>query len=1008
MDEQQLRIKEDLTGLFRGELQFDSLTRSMYASDASLYHILPLGVVFPRHHEDVETLVRYSTEENIPLIARGAGTSVTGAPLGRGLIVDFSRHMNNIISISEEEVVVQPGVVRDRLNSILKPYGRYFPPDPENSAVTTIGSMLAIDAAGSRAVRIGSTRDHVRAIRTVISGGQSIVAANEPLSETLQSGTWKQNSLTDEYSDLESNIATSRERDSNPKRKLVSRLYQILQENQDLINDRQPPLIRNCCGYYLRRILTSTHLDLVRLLVGSEGTLGLFTEAVLHTSPLHDFRGVVLLLFGRIEEAVSAVDVIQSHLPSACDLLDRRLLSLAREVNPQFAELIHPSAEAALIVEQNGYSSHQVQDRIRSLIQVVKETRVPVIVGREAYSEEEVAFLWSIPRQVVPPFAKVTGTARALHFVEDIVVPTKALHEFLIRAQKVFQKHHVTASLYAHAASGQLHLRPYLEWPSGVAAGQNIEAIARDLYQIVFLMGGSISGEHGDGLLRTAFIRSQYGSLYKVFQQIKDVFDPHNLMNPGKIISDESHITIQNFRPPVKAKSLPGQLQLAWELPQLAEETSICNKCGGCKTLSEELRMCPFYRLQPSEETSPRSKATVLQNVITGTLDENSLVSPEMKQLASYCFNCKQCELECPSNVSIPRMMIEAKAAHVAVHGLARSEWLLSRAHSFGEMGSRFWLASNWILRNGMSRWILERLFGIAKDRKLPQFARRSYLRSAKPAHLEKPTRYPYHKTVVYFIDHYANYHDPQLASAFIQILEYHGYRVYVPPLQTGSGMAMVSAGDIQGAKEAAEQNVRELADLAAEGVPILCTEPAAALCLKEEYPSMLNNPDVHRIAQHVLEAGEFLEQLHNKGELKTDFQPLKSIDPPGSLKVGYHTPCHLKALHAGTPFYNLLQLIPDLELFPIEKGCSGMAGTFGLSREYFKTSIQIGWGLIARMNAGDLHIGTTECSSCKIQMEQGTTIATLHPIKLLALAYGLMPELANKLKPSGHKRVVT
>ncbi|MGH7127923.1 MAG: heterodisulfide reductase-related iron-sulfur binding cluster, partial [Planctomycetaceae bacterium] len=343
----------------------------------------------------------------------------------------------------------------------------------------------------------------------------------------------------------------------------------------------------------------------------------------------------------------------------------------------------------------------------------------------------------------------------------------------------------------------------------------------------------------------------------------------------------------------------------------------------------------------------------------------------------------------------------EAKAAHIAASGLGRRDWVLSRIHAFGPLGSTASLASNWMVAHPAARWFLEKTLGIARRRKLPTFARRSFLRSAGRALLRTPHSNGAARPVVYFVSDYANYHDPQLAHAFVRVLEHNGVRVHVPPEQTGSGMSMISAGDLDAAREIALTNLRALAELARDGCEIVCTEPTAALCLKHEYPLLLDHPDAAPVAARTIEAGAYLERLHQQGRLKTDFQPL-------SLDAGYHLPCHLKALGGSSALLRLLALIPELRVHRIEQGCSGMAGAFGLLQENFRTSIRIGWGLISRMRDEDLTIGLTECSSCKIQMEQGTPKPTLHPIKLLALSYGLMPEIRQKLVPSKNRLVVT
>jgi FAD/FMN-containing dehydrogenase/Fe-S oxidoreductase len=1015
MHEQRQRIVEDLSGVFAGELAVDPLSVAMFASDASWYQIEPLGVAFPKDREDVIALAKYAAAKKIPLIPRGAGSSVTGGALGRGLIVDCSRHLTKIEQIGPDTVRVQAGVVLDELNRVLRERGQYFPPDPSNPSITTIGSMLATDAAGSRSMRVGSTRDHVRSIEIVLAGGQCLELGNEPLEsdpppkdfskpvvEALLSDPL--GTVTDGVTALAttllggSNDAALKTAEAEVRRGVVSRLARLLSENERLIREKQPPIPRNCSGYYLRGVLSRSHLHAARLLVGSEGTLGLFTSATLHTAPLPTGRGVALLFFASIDSAIDAVHVLSEQLPSACDLLDRRLLTLAREADAFFTHIIPQTAEAALIVEQTGFSEAQARDRIRFAVETAK--RFDGHLAADAYDYDSVELLWSLPRKVVPHLNRVKGATRPQPFVEALAVPPEKLREYLGRMQKVLQKHEVIASLYSHAVAGQIHLRPFLPNPTPADAPR-LEAIARDLYQAVFDVGGTISGEHGDGLSRTSFLRSQYGPLYRVFQQVKDVFDPLHLMNPGKKVSDDPHLTIKNLRSATPPAQQVVELQLKWKPDELLTQAAMCNGCGMCRSQSADLRMCPFFRADPTEEASPRSKANIVRNFASGRVSPQDFSSSAMKWIAELCFNCKQCELECPANVNVSQMMIEAKAANVTEHGLDRAHWLLSRAHSFGAIGCALSWFVNWGLNNGTVRWMLERFVGIHRQRKLPLFARKPLL-DAVPRELTAfPEELGKYKPVVYFVDHFANYHDPELGRAFLAILEYNGVRVHVPEDQTVSGMAMISAGDLDAARKVAEQNVRELSELAREGVPIICTEPAAALCLKYEYPRLLDHPDVQVVADQVVEATEFLAGLLAKEQLRTDFGPLK-------LTASYHTPCHLKALHRGSPALKLLDRIPELEVFSIEKGCSGMAGAFGLTRENFEASLRIGHDLIEHMRTTDVNIGLTECSSCKMQMEQDTSTPTLHPIKLLALSYGLMPEIQQRLQRATKKLVVT
>ena len=981
MGVRQSRLIEDLAGIFQGEIHCDPLSQAMYSSDGSLHQITPFGVACPRDREDVLTLVKYAAEERIPLVPRGGGTSVGGESLGAGIIVDFSRHMTKVEAIGTQTVRVQPGVVHSRLNHLLRESGRYFPPDPSNSTTTTIGSMLALDSTGSHSIRIGSTRDHVVSLEVVMADGHFFEAANESL-ESL--------AIAAADSPIEDTVAL--------KRTLASRIGILLASNAKLIEEKQPARqFRNRAGYMLRGVLTASHLSFPKLLIGSEGTLGLFTGATLRTSALPAHRCALLILFESVESAVQAVQTISLLKPSACDLLDRRLLTLARDLDPRFASLIPAAAEAALIVEQTGFSQTEITLQVHDLMLRMKDLPDAGRSLFEATTFDEIEFLWSLPYRVVPLLNRARGETSPLPIVEDIAVPPDALPEFVARARRVLQKHEITASLYAHAAAGQLHMRPFLPMPLDPG---KMEDLARDLYHAAIAVGGSISGEHGLGLSRTAFLRSQYGELYRVFQEIKAIFDPQQMLNPGKVLTDDPHLTINHLRPQQPDPQLI-ELQLNWSDTEFASTAMACHGCGACRTQEPDARMCPFFHTEAAEQRSPRAKANAVRAIVDGRLASHELASGDMHRLSKLCFNCKQCQYECPTTVNVPHLMLEAKAQYVAANGPRMSEWFLARVHAWGNLLCRMSWLVNPLLNTESFRWTLERFFGVSRRRKLPTFARRTFLKAAPrewtipPASLRDP------HPVIFFVDHFANCHDPELAFAFGRIIEHHGLKFHVPPSQVRSGMALISTGDLDAAKLLAEKNIRVLAEFAREGCQIVCTEPAAAICLKQEYPRIINHPDVQTVADHVIEAGDFLSRLHADNQLRTDFSPLPS-------RGLYHTPCHLRSLGKNTPLLKLCGLIPQFQASNVDLGCSGLAGTFGLSREHFEESLVIGSKLIEEMRSDKIDFGLTECSSCKIQMEQQSTTPTLHPLKVLALAYGLMPEIRRRLKPNYRKRLTS
>ncbi len=993
MNQERERIQDDLRGLVKGDVRCDDIFLQLYASDASIYEIRPLAVVRPRTLADVVACVQYAGENHHPIHARGAGTGLAGESLGAGLVLDFSRYMRRVLETEPDRVRIQPGIVHAQLNEFLRPMGRHFGPDPAMSSVTTMGSVIAIDAGGSHWLKYGSARQHVIRLQLVLSDGQVLEVERESLVE--------------------------RPVDAQKRRgQLVGPLVDLLRREEPLIRHHQPRSVVNRCGYHLVDVLDGEHLDLAKLVVGSEGTLALITEATVATQPLPKYRGVALLLFDRLENAAKAVMEILPLDPSACDLMDRRHLSLARESTVQYDILIPAETEAALLIEHEGDTLAVVRDKLAQVIDRVRRKRRLAIHAVQAQDREEMELYWRLARKVVPTLYRMKGTTRPLPFIEDLAVPPMALADFLVRMQNVLKQHQVTASLFGHAGHGQLHLRPFLDL-TNPADVSRMARLASDLYREVIDAGGTISGEHADGLSRTPFIRQQYGALTDVFRDVKRIFDPENIFNPGKIVNDDPDLMVRNLRhlvPPAptngqaastnSAEAAPAPTtaaptwQLKWTDDELARTARDCNGCGACRSQSADVRMCPIFRFAPAEESSPRAKANLMRSILTGELPLTTLTRDEFKSVTDLCVNCHMCRLECPATVDIPKLMMEGKGAYVLTNGLNSSDWLMSRVDRLSWLGGLLAPLSNWALSNRPARWLMEKTMGIARGRKLPRFASRSFLRIASRRRLTRPTRRDVSK-VLYFVDTYANYHDPQLAEAFAAVLEHNAIAMYVHPGQQSSGMPMISLGALGPARENAAHNVALLAEAVRQGYHVVATEPSAALALVHEYPALLDDDDARLVAANTSEACTYLWRLHQSGKLQLDLRPVNAV-------LGYHMPCHLKALEVGSPGEHLLRLIPGLIVNRTENGCSGMAGTFGLKRENYRASLRAGRALITSLRSPRLQAGTTECSACKIQMEQGAGKPTIHPVKLLALAYELMPEIADLLSAPVEELVVT
>jgi len=966
MELERRRIEEDLRGIVAGEVLCDDASRALYASDGSLYEVWPLAVVRPRTVEDVAATVRWAAEQRIPVHVRGAGSSVSGMSLGSGVVIDCGRFLRRIVTTGDATVRVQAGVVAAQLEEHLARFQRTFGPDPANRGVTTIGGMIGRNSSGSRLLRHGAVRDRLTAAQVVLADGAIV--------ELLPTAP-RFSSPDDAAPDRLANLAAGVEA--------------ILNASRGAIAAAQPPTRVSHGGYRLDGLEDDGLIDLPRLVCGAEGTLCIVVEATLETVPAEAAAAVGLLLFDSLDKAAEAALRLQPLAPSACDLFDKRHLTLARSANVAFDLLIPPAADAGLLVEFTGDDRRECNARLDEALRFAQGSRRLSIDARRAEDAFDAEFFWELSRNVVSTLHGVRGTVRPVPFVEDIVIPPAALPDFLRRLQDVQREQAATAMLFGHAGHGQLHVRTFAN-PRDPAERERLVRFAAAIYAEVVAVGGTIGGEQGLGLSRTDFFQRFFPDFSGVCTEVKRLFDPFGILNPGKITAPLAAAGVEpaavehRFRPPLdvaKAAALPV---LRWSGEQMAAEVDACNGCGACRGADSRTRMCPRYRENPAEEASPRAKANLMAALLSGQLDPHALESDAVRAITDTCFNCHQCRVDCSAGVDVPALVMELKGAQVAAGGLRWTPWLLSRADTLSAIGGAMRPLANAAVANPQARWVIEKLFGVARGRKLPPFAGNQFMRWAARRGVTRPSRRSGPR-VLYVLDTFARRHDPILAQAFVSVLERNGIGVFVDPRQVAVGMPMVSEGDLDGARKLARINMRVFAEAVRLGYRIVCTEPAAVTCIRHDYPLLVEDDDMQRVIDSTCDAMTFLWELHRDGKLRLDLHPVPA-------RLLYHAPCHSR-LHGGTsPAEHLLRLVPGLSLQAVDRGCSGMAGTFGLSRHHYRASLRAGLGLVTAIRSGGIEAGATECSACRLQMEQGTSKPTVHPVKLLAKAYGLLP----------------
>ncbi|MDM4016718.1 anaerobic glycerol-3-phosphate dehydrogenase subunit C [Roseiconus lacunae] len=981
------RIQDDLRGIVRGDVLCDPVSRTLYSTDASIYELQPIGVVRPRSAADVVAIVRYASEHDLPIHPRGAGSGVSGESIGPGLVLDFSRYMRRMqMDRSDGRVVVEAGMTLAELNRSIRSSGRWFGPDPATRSITTMGSVLATNASGSHYLRSGSARDNICSLRVVTMEGELLNLSNHHPSQMGIPG------------------------------RLARGLVSIRDQHRDCIEveNRGSPARS---GYRFDGVIDADdNVDLAKFLCGTQGTLAVVVEATVKTEPIPKHRGIAALFFHRLESAARSAVIALNHGPVACDMIGRRLLGIARETERQFESMLPREAEAMLLLELQGESLTELSDRIEILKQEL--TRGPDGAFSATSSTDQATRdqYWKLCRRVTPRLGRLRGREMPIPFTEDIAVDPQRLPEALIAIQKTLRDHECTSTVFAHAGHGQLHIRPFLDL-SKASDRDKIRQVATDVAEVVWKMNGQISVEHAAGLSRSALLPRQFGDYWLAMGQVKRLFDPHHRLNPGKLFGAVLQQPDENLRPigdsievvsPARTLIEPSdrivqqsRLQSAaipqlpvmqhWPAGKMIDQVSqSCNGCGRCRTTAADERQCPVYRTMRDEESTPRAKANLLRGVLSGKIEVEALAGDRAKAVADLCFNCHQCRVECPSTVDIPKIVGELKAHYVSTNGLPLSERLFTRLDSIASIGAKLPRLSNFLLQNRIARWLAEQMFGLVSTRELPAIADTSFIRYAARRRWTKKINSEGTK-VLYFVDHYANYHDPDIGRALAEVLQQNGIGLYVPTSQSGSGMARITAGDLKGARRIGRRNLRLLAEAIRNGYTVVATEPSAVLCLKHEYPNLFDDEDAYLVAENSYEACDFLVHLNHAGKLDLD---LHMID----AHFAYHRPCHLRVLDPEIAAVELLKMIPGLQVEHVEGGCSGMAGTWGLQRRNYRNSLRIGWPMISAMRSSGIPIASTECSACKMQIEHAAGLQTIHPIKLLAYAYGRFPKVGEQL----------
>jgi FAD/FMN-containing dehydrogenase/Fe-S oxidoreductase len=955
-----------------GDVAFDAFTRGRYATDASHYQIMPLGVVAPRSVKEVEHALAIAREEGASVLARGAGTSQAGQAVNSSLVVDCSKYLDHLIALDVpgRRCVVEPGIVLDELNRRLKPHGLWFPVDISTASRATIGGMVGNNACGARSLRYGNTRENVLSVDAVLADGR-----------TAHFG-----SVAPDLSDLAP---------ASPLLPLARDLLQLAAREADEIEARFPKVQRRVGGYNLDSLVPGRNeLNLAHILVGSEGTLAFSTRIELKLSPLLGRRVVGACHFGSFFAAMEATQHIVKLAPIAVELIDRTMLGLAREIamfRPTIDAVVRGDPEAVLFVE---FAEDDQYHNLRRLMEL-KE-----VIGALGFGWKKSGANWGGVIEVFDSKLQAaineTRTAglnimmsmkeegKPVSFVEDCAVPVEHLAEYTSKLTDIFAKHGTRGTWYAHASVGCLHVRPVLNLrlEHDVKA---MRAVAEEAFDVVLAYKGSHSGEHGDGIVRSEFHEKMFGArLVRAFEQVKERFDPKGLYNPGKIVRAPSFDDRRLFRyaPTYRAENIRSHLD--WSAYPGAGHgfqgaVEMCNNNGACRALTGGV-MCPSYRVTRDERDVTRGRANTLRLAITGQLGEDALTSEEMAETLRLCVSCKACRRECPTGVDMARMKIEVQAARVAKRGLSLHDRLIGYLPRYAPLAAKWPRLAN--MRNNVARlrqWS-ERYAGLSARRNLPRWRGDRW---REPTRIATPEAA---RPVVFFADTFNRYFEPENIDAALNVLAAAGYGVHLPKLPDDGrplccGRTFLAVGLVDEARREAERCAAALAPFIERGIPFVGLEPSCMLGFRDEIPALLQREEGRRLAAHALLFEEFLAREANAGKLELSLKPI-------GKRALLHGHCHQKSFAAMAAVEAVLSLVPDLSVETVDSSCCGMAGAFGFGADTIDASLRMAeLSLLPAVRKADADtLVVADGTSCRHQIRDGSGREALHAARVLAM----------------------
>jgi FAD/FMN-containing dehydrogenase/Fe-S oxidoreductase len=960
---------QNLADTLQGDLFFDNTMRTLYATDASSYREMPLAVAIPKSKADIAALISFAAANNTSLIPRTAGTSLAGQVVGNGIVVDVSKHFTKIIELNKEEgwVRVEPGVIRDELNLFLKPHGLFFGPETSTANRAMMGGMVGNNSCGSNSVIYKSTREHLLEVTAFLSDGSEVVF------NTISNDDFHAKC---ELTTLEGNIYKS-------LRSMLSNY-----DNQQEIRKEFPKksIVRRNTGYAIDILVDASPFTAVgpafnfcNLIAGSEGTLAFITEIKLQVVPAPAKEtGLLCVHFNTIDESLHANLIGLKYNPSASELIDHYILECTKENKEQSKNrfFVQGDPGAILVIE----FVRETKEEILALTNAVEADmraaglgyHFPVLFGADTKK------IWTLRKAGLGLLSNLPGDEKAVPVIEDTAVDVNDLPAYIKDFNAILDKHGLYAVHYAHAGSGEIHLRPIINLKT-VEGNQLFRTIAEEVAILVKKYDGSLSGEHGDGRLRGEFIKQMVGEKnYNLLREVKYTWDPKGIFNPNKIVDTPSMNTMLRYEP---GQSTPVfETIFRFHKQDILQHAEQCNGSGDCrKTHLSGGTMCPSYMATRDEKDTTRARANILREFLTHSTEQNRFNHKEIYDVMSLCLSCKACKSECPSNVDMAKLKAEFLQHYYDANGVPFRSKLIANFTASAKLGSIAPGIYNFVMQNKMLGGIIKRAVGFAVERSMPAISSQTLIKWYRKNYLA-----PQHpiKRVYLFCDEFTNYNDAHIGIKAVQLLTALSYDVVIP-VHEESGRAWLSKGLVRKAKIIANKNIELLGDIVSEKSPLIGIEPSAILTFRDEYPDLATDDNINAaesLARNSFYIDEFIAKEMEAGNIT------KEVFTTNAKTIILHGHCQQKAVGSLADSVTALSLPTNYTVQTIPSGCCGMAGSFGYEKEHYDVSMKIGELVLfpnVRKNASTCTVAAPG-TSCRHQIKDGTGAKAQHPVEIL------------------------